>query len=317
MSSGRGHAARLAGALPSRRARTRRPVLGRPRISPRVLAVAVAVVLLLGAAWLLLRDSALVEVRKVEVTGVAGPDARAVTAALERAGRNMTTLHVREAALRSAVASFPLVRRLETDARPPHGLRVHVILERPVAVVTGGGKPEAVTAAGKVLPRVPSSMALPAVPVRTETVGGHVKGARTLGALRALGAAPAALRSRVERMAWTKDHGLTATLRDGPDLYLGPAVRLAAKWLAIARVLADPTSQGARYVDVRVPERPAAGGVAPPPEPAPAPGEEAPADPAGAAATPAVPAPQAAPATPVAPSSTTPPSAQAQPSTGE
>jgi cell division protein FtsQ len=33
-------------------------------------------------------------------------------------------------------------------------------------------------------------------------------------------------------------------------------------------VLADPTSAGATYLDLRVPERPAAGGLVQPPDPA-------------------------------------------------
>ncbi len=43
------------------------------------------------------------------------------------------------------------------------------------------------------------------------------------------------------------------------QIYFGDASRAHAKWMAAARVLADPSSQGAWYVDVRLPERPAAG----------------------------------------------------------
>jgi cell division protein FtsQ len=57
--------------------------------------------------------------------------------------------------------------------------------------------------------------------------------------------------------------GLTAALRDGPVLFFGDAARLRAKWTAIVRVLADRSSAGATYLDVRLPERPAAGGVEP------------------------------------------------------
>jgi hypothetical protein len=42
-------------------------------------------------------------------------------------------------------------------------------------------------------------------------------------------------------------------------VYFGDASRPHAKWLSLARVLADPSSAGASYVDVRLPERPAAG----------------------------------------------------------
>ncbi len=77
-----------------------------------------------------------------------------------------------------------------------------------------------------------------------------------------LAAAPPALRARVTGVD-LGSHGLTAQLSNGPALYFGPAARLAAKWIAAARVLADYTSHGATYLDLRVPERPAAGGLAP------------------------------------------------------
>jgi cell division protein FtsQ len=301
VSAARAHAARLAGVLPRRRPAAVGRGLG--RLPPRGVALAVVLGLLLGGAWLWLRDSSLVRVKQVAVTGAAGPEAKAIVAALERAGRDMTTLHVRRSALRSAVARFPLVHDVEADAKPPHRLAVHVILERPVALLAGAGRRQAVTAAGKVLPRSNGLGALAVVPVRAEAVGGEAKGVRTLGALAALGAAPPVLRARVKTMRWTTAHGLTATLRDGPDLYLGAAARLEAKWLAIARVLADTTAGGARYVDARVPERPAAGGVAP----SEAEGAQTPDNaaaspsPSGATASGSTPS-----ATPVAPSATPP-----------
>ena len=53
-----------------------------------------------------------------------------------------------------------------------------------------------------------------------------------------------------------------AELRDGPELIFGPATRLRAKWAAAARVLADLEARGASYVDLRIPSRPAVGGLA-------------------------------------------------------
>jgi cell division protein FtsQ len=82
----------------------------------------------------------------------------------------------------------------------------------------------------------------------------------------ALAAAPPALRPRVRRV-YLGPNGLTLPLRNGPTLYFGGSERLRAKWIAAATVLADPTSTGATYVDVRLPERPAAGGLEQPPAP--------------------------------------------------
>jgi hypothetical protein len=53
--------------------------------------------------------------------------------------------------------------------------------------------------------------------------------------------------------------GLTVALRGGLLAYFGDAARPHAKWLSLARVLADSGSAGAAYIDVRLPERPAAG----------------------------------------------------------
>ena len=61
---------------------------------------------------------------------------------------------------------------------------------------------------------------------------------------------------------FTGPDGLTVGLRNGALIYFGDTARPHAKWIAAARVLADPGSSGASYVDVRVPDRPAAGGIA-------------------------------------------------------
>jgi hypothetical protein len=63
---------------------------------------------------------------------------------------------------------------------------------------------------------------------------------------------------------WTGGHGLSARLSDGPLLYFGTTERLDAKWAAVTRVLEDPEAAGALYLDVRIPERTAAGGLAQP-----------------------------------------------------
>ena len=85
--------------------------------------------LLLGS-WLWLRHSSLVAVRHVSVTGLQGPGAPAVEAALVGAARRMSTLDVHPGALRAAVAPFPIVRDLQVSAAFPHGLRIRVKIGR-------------------------------------------------------------------------------------------------------------------------------------------------------------------------------------------
>jgi hypothetical protein len=96
--------------------------------------------------------------------------------------------------------------------------------------------------------------------------GRHVGGASVRAELTVLGAAPAPLLEHVERV-FTGVKGLTVAMRNGLLVYFGDASRPLAKWLSLVRVLADQSSAGASYVDVRLPSHPAAGfpaGVAPP-----------------------------------------------------
>ena len=68
--------------------------------------------------------------------------------------------------------------------------------------------------------------------------------------------------ARIEDVQRRSDDGYVAELRDGPELIFGAATRLRAKWAAAARVLADLEARGATYVDLRIPSRPAVGGLA-------------------------------------------------------
>jgi cell division protein FtsQ len=244
----------------------RRPVPPRPRRPPlRAVAAFACVLALLAVGWLWLRDSQLVAVKRVTVTGATGPDAARIEAALEGAARDMTTLHVRGGALRTAVEPFPTVLGVRTASDFPHALRIQVRERNPVAAVVAGEQRVPVAADGTLM--------------RT------TRGEAVRRALTVLGAAPPQLRARVRRV-YLGPNGLTLPLRDGPTLYLGGSERLRAKWVAATVVLADPTSAGATYVDVRVPERPVAGGLEQPPDPAQDDPEVAPQAPAPGQTTP-------------------------------
>ncbi|HUB74095.1 MAG TPA: FtsQ-type POTRA domain-containing protein [Solirubrobacteraceae bacterium] len=242
--------------------------LVRARKRLRIALIAALIALpLLGGGWLWLRHSSLVAVEHVKVSGVHGGDASAIEAALREAAKGMSTLDVQQGKLRAAVASYPVVGELRVHASFPHGLRIQVVEQPPVAVLSAGGAQTAVAADGVVLGTQHVSGALPqlAGPVQL-TPGEHVRDAKLVAALTVLGAAPQALRNSTER-AFSGSKGLTLVMHGGLRAYFGDATRTHAKWAALARVLADPGSAGATYVDVRVPERPAAGfpaGVAPP-----------------------------------------------------
>jgi cell division protein FtsQ len=238
----------------------------------RVVGACAAVLALLAGGWLWLRDSSLVAVRQVSVSGVSGPDASRVRTALQDAGRDMTTLHVRNGQLATAVAPFPAVRAVEAHADFPHRLRIVVHEHVAVGAIAAGTGRIAVAADGTLL-RDTATSGLPAIDAPASPGGDALRDQRARRALALLAAAPPALRARVRRV-YLGPRGLTAPLQDGPVLFFGGGERLSAKWAAAAVVLADRSSAGASYLDVRLPERPAAGGLEPPAPAAPPPGPQ-------------------------------------------
>jgi cell division protein FtsQ len=231
----------------------------RRRLRITVLAALGALVLALGG-FLFLRHSSLAAVARVRVSGVHGADAAQIDAALTRAARGMSTLDVKRGALLAAVAQFHVVRDLRLSPSFPHGLRIHVIEQPPVAVLLAAGIRTAVAADGVVLGPTLVTGTLPSVHAAgvDPLPGQRVADGNTRAELSVLGAAPRTLLGWVQRV-FMGPEGLTVTMRDGLAIYFGNATRPHAKWIAAARVLADPSSAGASYLDVRLPERPAAG----------------------------------------------------------
>jgi cell division protein FtsQ len=227
-----------------------------------VVAAAVLAIALRGG-WMLLRHSGITAVRNVRIVGVSGPESAAIDSALTEAARRMSTLGVSDAALQAAVQRFRIVRAVRAQASFPHGLRIVVREQQPVAVLTSGSERTAVAADGVVLGPAFASGSLPSIAApAADILAAGVRQPPILAALALLGAAPAPLAARVASVA-EGSQGLTATMRNGLTVYFGNASLPHAKWLALARVLADPSSHGASYIDVRSPARPAAGGFAP------------------------------------------------------
>lgn len=248
----------------------------------RIALIAAAAILALAAAgWQLARHTSLTAVEQVQVSGLTtapGANSAQIETALRGAARGMSTLGVNQSALRAAVAQYPIVREVRAQARFPHGLRIEVVEQPPVAALVAGGARTAVAADGVVLGPSYLSSALPqvnaaavATTTTTTTVTGHTKPVASLPAagrsvsagvllaeLAVLGAAPGPL-AREAMHVYMGSKGLTVVLRGGLLAYFGDATMAHAKWISLARVLASPTSAGAAYVDVRLPERPAAG----------------------------------------------------------
>jgi len=250
------------------RLRRRAPARGTARVSGitrpnttrarRIMALVIVAALLAGA-WLWLRDSSLVAVKRVTVLGVSGPDAAQVRSALILAARDMTTLDVSPDDLRSAVAQFPVVKDLQVSTQFPHGMRIRVIEQVPVGVVVVAGRRISVAGDGTLLHDVPPAPNLPTIPVRVPPGGARVSPGDGRDEVAVLAAAPYPLLVRVNEISRSGPHGLVLQMRGGPSIYFGDASELTAKWAAVSGVLADPGSAGAYYIDVTDPRRPAAG----------------------------------------------------------
>ena len=265
-----------------RRAAGRRPRLPRPgagslrrlladRRRLRILFLSMLAALpILAGGWLWLRDSSLVRVSEVRISGVHGADAPAIESALTTAARRMSTLDVRPAALIAAVAPFRVVRAVHVSASFPHAMQIEVVEQLPVAAVEIGGIRTAVAADGAVLGPALLSGSLPSASASSggpldEVTGQYLSPGMLLDELTVLGAEPAPFAKAVARV-FSGPRGITVAMHNGLLVYFGDATLPHAKWLSLARVLLSPTSAGASYIDVRVPERPAAGfpgGVAP------------------------------------------------------
>jgi cell division protein FtsQ len=247
------------GARGRTRRRGRRVALLASRRARRMAIALIALVAVLGGGWLWLRDSSLVSVQRVTVTGIGGPDAAQIRAALVSAGRTMSTLDVRVDRLRTAVAPYPVVRDVRVSTQFPHGMRIRVIEQIPVATILVAGRMVPVAGDGTLLHDAQAPPSLPVLQLGAPPGGPRVSDATALNAVALLAAAPYPLLAKVTQVSHTAAHGFTVQLRSGPVIYFGDASELAAKWTAATEVLGDPSSAGATYIDVTDPSRPAAG----------------------------------------------------------
>jgi cell division protein FtsQ len=231
-----------------------------PALPWRGLAVVAVVAMVLGGGFLWFRDSSFFKVQRVEVIGLSSSEAPAVRRALDATARSMTTLHLDRTSLEDAVAAYPSVAGLRIQTDFPHGVSIEVTEREPIAEVDLAGDVVPVGAGGRLMRGVKPMRKLPVLHATHLAPGGRLTDPDALAAVNVLAAAPEALRRKVSRI-WSGPKGLSLDLRAGPELFFGSADRPVAKWMATARVLAESSAEGAVYLDVRVPERVAAGGL--------------------------------------------------------
>ncbi len=256
---------RLGGVSPARALRLPgHLVLAVPRhLRRRAVVLAVVAGILFAAYMLVLRDLGVFAVDRVAVTGLSGGrDGARATAALEHAARDSTTLHVDHGAIGAATDRFPTIRSVRVQTEFPSGMRILVTEQRPAAMLVVGARRIPVAGDGSVLTGLPLRGSLPEVKVKAGALPAkRLTPSGTLDAVRVAGGAPAALTGKLENVARRPGKGWVVQVTDGPLLEFGPATRLGEKWAAVTRVLADRDAAGADYIDVRLPGRPAAGGL--------------------------------------------------------
>jgi cell division protein FtsQ len=231
------------------------------RLRRRLVALAAISLTLAAVYWSWFRDSGFVAVERVTVTGLTTDEAPRLRAALVGAARSMTTLHLDREHLERTVEAYPVVKGLELSPDFPNTLRIRVIEHHPAALVVAEGGRVPVAGDGTVLSGLPAEGRVPTIEAERPFEDGRLGDRGALRAVSVAAAAPAALRGRLEEVERRKEYGLVVALREGPKLIFGDATRMLAKWTAAARVLADKAAAGASYVDLRLPGRPAAGGL--------------------------------------------------------
>jgi hypothetical protein len=239
----------------------RRPLvaIAPPHVRRWILAGVGAFLFLLSLYLFWFRDSSFVRVERVSISGLG--EAPRLQQQLASAAKTMSTLHVRQGRLDNVVAGYPAVQRLEVHPDFPHALRIEVVEFQPAAVLVSGTSRMPVASDGRLLRGLKTELSLPVIKLRGALPAERLGRGTALRAAEVAGGASLPLRPRLATVIETSDRGLVALARKGPDLVFGDTSRLRAKWLAAARVLADEGSQGAAYVDVRLPERPVAGGL--------------------------------------------------------
>jgi cell division protein FtsQ len=244
------------GRAASRIPRSPRPVTRRGR--RRLLAAALCAALAAGLYLVVVRELPPFRIDAVRLSGASSAYAPGLRAELSEAARDMTTLHVREGELREIARRYPAVVSLEADADLPRRLTIRVVERPPVGVARGTrGRRVPVAADGTLLHGHPLDRSLPRLPGRAPK-GRRAGMSATVAGARIAAAAPRPLAAWLEQVRRSRV-GWVVELKEGPELRLGTARDLARKWAAAAAVLSARSARGARYVDVRLPDRPAAG----------------------------------------------------------
>jgi len=216
-----------------------------------------------------LRDSSLVEIKKLEIVGVSekSEEGKQIAEAVRTAMGEMTTLHVQPEVLDRELARFPRVADAEIEASFPDSAKVTVAVRENGSVYGDGSDALLIATDGTVLgPAAGLEDSLPLIgegdpPASPEEPSGTSGGTkvltgRALTQALVLGSAPPEIRRYVDRTTMSQD-GVLVSLDDGLELLFGDSSHADQKWRAAVALIADPNFDTDSYVDLTVPRRPA------------------------------------------------------------
>lgn len=233
----------------------------RPRPIRSILIVAGASTFVVLAGLFAVSRSPLFGLRHVDVAGSGHRSAAEVLALADLPlGTNVAWLDT--AAVAARIEHDPWIASATVTRSYPWSVQIRVRQRTPVAVLASGGgdgRGELLAADGTLLGPAVGTTGLPTItlpPAAPATVGMPGEG----GAVRVLAAMSPAVRHRVRQIDVGLDRTLTATLRGGTTVALGPAVDVEAKARMLRRLIAwertTGTSLGA--VSLIAPTAPAA-----------------------------------------------------------
>jgi cell division protein FtsQ len=236
--------------LPVRPAPSGAVLSGSPAAAPwwrsrRTVAVAAALVAVVGIGGWIAGWTSVLRVRTVAVTGVRTVSAAdVVTAAAVPRGEPLA--RVNTAAVAHRVGAIPGVARVAVSRSWPSTLRIAVTERRGVAVVSRLGAPWLVDAGGVVFQRLDRAPAgLPRLDVASPGAGDPA----TRAALAALTALAAPVRAQVQVIAAAVPDEIRLSLSGGRTVFWGDGGEAAAKAQALQALLSRP----GRIYDVSTP----------------------------------------------------------------
>lgn len=239
-----------------------RPITARLRRPSRWMLIVSLLVLaaVIAGGYMLVRNSPLVAVKEVRVVGLSGYYDKDARSAVVAEAMRMTTMNFDATKIQDAAGTFVDVAGVKVETDFPHGATIYMHVRRPVLVARLNGRTVTLSQDGEVITAASSIAGLPHIEASGDVVDGRVSGGKALSAARLLGAAPDVLMRKVDQLKWGR-FGIVVSMEKGPDLYFGTSEDAKLKWRDAATVLASDAAKGAAYLDLRVPGRPAVGGL--------------------------------------------------------